>query len=1040
MPVLEPDPDALRPATDGRAPSSDRVPDDRADGTPGPLRDELTAILGPGKVLSKVSDLVRYASDASPYRFVPQVVVVAEDIDDVSAVLSYAHGKGREVVFRAAGTSLNGQAQGEDILVDVRKHWSGIEVLDGPQDASGTEGTADPQGAVGTVGTAGAEGTAGTVGTAGAQGAGGSVRARIRPGTTIVRANATLARHGRVLGPDPASAIACTVGGVVANNASGMTAGTTRNSYRTVASLTFVLPSGTVVDTADPDADDLLAHAEPALCAGLLEIKREIEADPELTARIRAKHEIKNTNGYRLDAFLDGATPVRILRGLMVGSEGTFGFISEVVFDTLPLDRRVSTALLFFPSLPAAAAAVPRFNEAGALAVELMDGNTLRASVSVRGVPADWARLPKDTAALLVEFRAPDEARQRAYEAAAAEVLDGLSLVAPVASVTNEFTRDPKTITGYWTARKAFVAAVGGSRPAGTTLITEDFAVPPARLAEACEALLELQTRHGFDTAVAGHAAHGNLHFLLAFDAGLRTDVDRYAAFMDEFCRLTVERFDGSLKAEHATGRNIAPFLELEWGPKATALMWRTKQVIDPDGVLAPRIVLDRDPRAHLRGLKTIPKVEPIADPCIECGFCEPTCPSEDLTTTPRQRIVLRREMMRQAPGSPVEDGLVDAYGYDAVDTCAGDSTCKLACPVGIDTGALMKDFRQARHSRREERVAALTARHFGAVEACARLAVAAADKLGTLLGGGRGHRPGYHGRGDRGDRVLTAVTRAARKAVRPDLVPEWLPEVPGPASAALPHTARVGASAVYYPACVNRIFASPGDVSLAQAVVAVSARAGKPVWIPDDVAGTCCATIWHSKGYETGNALMANRIVEAAWGWTAGGALPLVVDASSCALGIAHEVVPYLTADNRRLHQELTVVDSVVWAADDLLPHLTPHRRVGSAVLHPTCSMRHLGDEAHLLAVAEACADEVVVPDDSGCCAFAGDRGMLHEELTRSATRKEAAEVTSRTYDAYLSANRMCEVGMDHATGRRYRSVLMELERATRPGGAGRK
>ncbi|MFE6402750.1 FAD-binding and (Fe-S)-binding domain-containing protein [Streptomyces alboflavus] len=980
MPLLEPDPDALRPAPDGRAPSPDRVPESRAGGTPEPLRADLTAILGADKVLTKVSDLVRYASDASPYRFVPQVVVVAEDIDDVSAVLSYAHGRGREVVFRAAGTSLNGQAQGEDILVDVRRHWVGVEVI------------------------------------------GDGSRARIGPGTTIARANATLARHGRVLGPDPASAIACTVGGVVANNASGMTAGTTRNSYRTVASLTFVLPSGTVVDTAEPDADDRLAHAEPALCAGLLELKREIEADPELTARIRAKYEIKNTNGYRLDAFLDGSTPVEILRGLMVGSEGTFGFISEVVFDTLPLDRRVSTALLFFPSLPAAAAAVPRFNEAGALAVELMDGNTLRASVSVQGVPADWARLPKDTAALLVEFRAADEARQEAYEAAAARVLDDLTLVAPVASVTNGFTRDAKTIAGYWKARKAFVTAVGGSRPAGTTLITEDFAVPPSRLADACQSLLELQTRHGFDAAVAGHAAHGNLHFLLAFDAARPADVERYAAFMDAFCRLTVERFDGSLKAEHATGRNIAPFLELEWGPKATELMWRTKRVIDPDGVLAPRVVLDRDPRAHLRGLKTIPAIELLADPCIECGFCEPTCPSEDLTTTPRQRIVLRREMLRQEPGSPVEDGLVEAYGYDAVDTCAGDSTCKLACPVGIDTGALMKDFRRARHSPREERAAALAARNFRLVEASARLAVAAADRISARLGGGRG------------DRLLGAVTRSARRAVRPDLVPEWLPEIPGAAPARLPRTARVCAAAVYYPACVNRIFASPGEIPLAQAVVAVSARAGKPMWIPDDVTGTCCATIWHSKGYETGNAVMANRVVEAAWGWTAGGALPLVVDASSCTLGLAHEVVPYLTPDNRRLHKELTVVDSVVWAADDLLPRLTIHRTTASAVLHPTCSMRHLGDEPQLTAVAEACADEVVVPDDAGCCAFAGDRGMLHKELTESATHREAAEVTSRHFDAHLSANRLCEVGMQHATGREYGSVLQELERATRP------
>ncbi|MFF8712886.1 FAD-binding and (Fe-S)-binding domain-containing protein [Streptomyces sp. NPDC015184] len=983
MPLLEPKPEALRPEVP-RTPSVDRVPARQAPGTPDALRDELVALLGPEKVLWKVSDLVKYASDASPYRFVPQVVVVPEDIDDVSAILSYAHGRGREVVFRAAGTSLNGQAQGEDILVDVRHHWAGIEVLDD------------------------------------------GARARIRPGTTVLRANATLARYGRLLGPDPASAIACTIGGVVANNASGMTAGTTRNSYRTVSSLTFVLPSGTVVDTGDPTADEDLAHAEPRLCEALMALKAEIEADAGLTARIRAKYEIKNTNGYRLDAFLDGATPVQILRGLMVGSEGTFGFISEVVFDTLPLDRHISTALLFFPSLTAAAAAVPRFNEAGAIAVELMDGNTLRASVSVRGVPADWAGLPKETAALLVEFRAPDEAGQEAYERAAAAVGEELELVAPVASVTNGFTRDAGTIAGYWKARKAFVTAVGGSRPSGTTLITEDFAVPPSRLADACEALLALQEEHGFDAAVAGHAAHGNLHFLLAFDAAKPSDVERYAAFMDDFCRLTVERFDGSLKAEHATGRNIAPFLELEWGPKATELMWRTKQVIDPDGVLAPRIVLDRDPRAHLRGLKTIPEVEPVADPCIECGFCEPTCPSHDLTTSPRQRIVLRREMMRQPDGSPVQTQLLDSYGYDAVDTCAGDSTCKLACPVGIDTGAMMKDFRHRRHSPREERIAALTAKNFKAVEAAARLAIAAADRIGDRIGDG----------------PLETITGLARRAVRPDLVPEWLPEIPGAAARQLPRTSRTGASAVYYPACVNRIFGGPEGhrgPSLPEAVVAVSARAGKPVWIPDDVAGTCCATIWHSKGYDEGNTVMANRIVEAAWGWTAGGKLPLVVDASSCTLGIAHEVVPYLTEDNLELHRELTVVDSLVWAADELLPELTVLRKTGSAVLHPTCSMQHLGDVEQLRAVAEACAEEVVIPDDAGCCAFAGDRGMLHKELTQSATAKEAAEVRQREYDAHLSANRMCEIGMDRATGRSYYSVLMELERATRPGPVGR-
>ncbi|SCK56792.1 FAD-binding and (Fe-S)-binding domain-containing protein [Streptomyces sp. WMMB 322] len=986
MPLLDPGHGALRPRTgSGHVPAHDRVPEDLADGTPQPLRDDLIRLLDAEKVLWKVSDLVRYASDASPYRFVPQVVVVAEDTEDVSAVLSYARENGRQVVFRAAGTSLNGQAQGEDILVDVRRHWAGVEVL-------------DEHGA----------------------------RARIGPGTTVVRANASLMPYGRRLGPDPASAIACTVGGVVANNASGMTAGTDGNSYRTLASLTFVLPSGTVVDTAAPDADEALALAEPALCEGLMALKADIEADAQLTSRIRAKYELKNTNGYRLDAFLDGETPVSILRGLAVGSEGTLGFISEVVFDTLPLNRHTSTGLLFFPSLAAAAAAVPRFNEAGAMAVELMDGNTLRASVSVAGVPADWAGLPKGTAALLVEFREPDEAAQREREREASAVMADLELVAPVPSVTNTFTRDAKTIGFYWKARKAFVSAVGGSRPSGTTLITEDFAVPPSRLAEACEALLALQERHGFDAAVAGHAAHGNLHFLLAFDAADEDDVARYAAFMDEFCRLTVERFDGSLKAEHATGRNIAPFLQLEWGARATELMWRIKQTVDPAGVLAPRVLLDRDPKAHLRGLKSIPKVEAVGDPCIECGFCEPACPSGDLTTTPRQRIVLRREMLRQPAGSAVNESLLESYGYDAVDTCAGDSTCALACPVGIDTGAMMKDFRRLRHSPRAERNAERAARRFRVVERAARLALAAADTLRRRV------LP------RRGDRLLASLTGAARKAVRPDLVPEWLPQLPAAAAGRLPATDRHGAAAVYYPACVNRIFGEPHGYegpSLPQSVVIVSARAGRPVWIPDDVVGTCCATIWHSKGYAAGNALMANRIVEAAWRWTDGGRLPLVVDASSCTLGIGEEVVPYLSPANRSLHERLTVIDSVAWAAQELLPRLTVERRQESAVLHPACSTQHLGGVEQLRTVAEACAEEVVVPVDARCCGFAGDRGMLHKELTASATAREAAEVTARDFDAHLSSNRMCEVGMDHATGGRgYRSVLLELERATRP------
>jgi D-lactate dehydrogenase len=443
--------------------------------------------------------------------------------------------------------------------------------------------------------------------------------------------------------------------------------------------------------------------------------------------------------------------------------------------------------------------------------------------------------------------------------------------------------------------------------------------------------------------------------------------------------------------------------------------------------VLAPRVVLDRDPKAHLRGLKTIPQVALIADPCIECGFCEPVCPSHDLTTSPRQRIALRREMLRQpidaSSGSPskpksVLDELVADYGYDAVDTCAGDSTCALACPVGIDTGEWMKEFRHERHTRREERVAERTAAHFGALERGARLALGAAQKLP--------------------DGLLTGTTHLLRSAVNPDLVPEWLPGTPGPARGPVPETRRAGAAAVYFTACVNRIFGpsgtpEDGDGSVTAAVVALSERAGRPVWLPGDLTGSCCATIWHSKGYERGNTLMANRTIEQAWDWTDGGKLPLIVDASSCTLGLLREVLPYLTDENRERHDKLEILDAVQWADRELLPRLTVHRRRASMVVHPTCSTRHLDLVDVLRRLAEACAERVDVPVWAECCGFAGDRGFLHKELTESATARERDEIAQNTYEAYVSANRTCELGMEHATGRPFRSVLVDLEWATR-------
>ena len=530
-----------------------------------------------------------------------------------------------------------------------------------------------------------------------------------------------------------------------------------------------------------------------------------------------------------------------------------------------------------------ACAAVKPFVDCGAAAVELTDRASLRAVEGKPGVPERWKALPASATGLLVEFRAPDEPARAAAQVAADRVLAGLDLLEPA-----QFTRDPAVAAQYWTVRSGLLASVGGARPSGTSFILEDVCFPPARLADGALDLQELFGRHGYAGVIFGHASAGNLHFLITPLLNEEREIARFDAFMQDVVDLVVGKYDGSLKAEHGTGRNIAPFVEREWGEKLTALMWKLKRLADPDGVLAPGVMLARDPQHHLQHLQTSPSVEDSVDRCIQCGYCERVCPSRSLTTTPRQRIALRREMVRQGGASPMQDALLRDYDYDAIQTCAGDGSCELACPVGINTGALMKAFRHQEHGRTAEGVAATLARQFLPLERVARVAVGAAGATAKLFG---------HG-------ALTTMTNAARAVVSRDLMPGWLPNMPAAAKATLPPTRREGAAAVYFVACVNRIFGhTPGherESSLAEALVAVSARAGLPLWIPDDVGGHCCATIWHSKGYEDGNALMANRTAESLWRWSEGGRLPIVCDASSCSFGITSEIVPYLTPENR--------------------------------------------------------------------------------------------------------------------------------------------
>jgi D-lactate dehydrogenase len=949
-----------KPAPPPSEPAPDRAPDRIAQGTAQPLRGELEALLGADRVLASAGDIVRYASDASPYRLFPQAVVMARDADDVAKVLAYGRRSGIPVTFRAGGTSLNGQGQTEGILVDVRRHFGGVAV--------------EEDGAL----------------------------ARVKPGTVLGHANRVLAPHGRKLGPDPASTDIATVGGVIANNSGGMRCGVTKDSYSTVRSMALVLASGTTIDTAAPGAAERFAAEEPELAAGLAAIRDEIRADAELSERIARKFAIKNTTGYRLCAFLDAEQPLEIFRRLVVGSEGTLAFVAEAVFETVPQPAHTTTAWVHFPGVDEAIAPVRDLVDCGATAVELMVAPALiTAAWNMVGAPQEWKELPPESAVLLVEFGAASEEELDTEVARGMEILAGHETIRPI-----DFSREAEEIELAWRVREGLHGLIGKLRLPGTALIVEDVCVPPERIAEGARDLQALLGEHGFLPGVAGHASAGNLHFMLTPDFAKQEDLERYEAFMAKLVELIVGKYDGSLKAEHGTGINMAPYVEREWGEKATELMWRVKQLADPDGVLNPGVVLNRDPGVHLRNLKTTPAIEESATTCVECGFCEPVCPSRNLTTTPRQRIVLRREMARQPAGSPVQEALLEEFAYEALDTCAADGSCQLACPVGIDTGKLVKEIRQQRHTERAESAALATAKRWGRVEMASRAALRIAGPLARRTKRGRG-LPGAARWGGESDPLPTKVGSVGRGSLSP------------PSSAA----------AVYVPSCTNRIF----DGNPVEALVAVSARAGMPVWIPDDVAGSCCGLPWSSKGFGDAHRHKANEMVERLWAWSGEGALPVVIDAASCTQGVSDPGAGVLSEENAERLAKLEILDSVAWAHDRLLPKLEIDSKVGSATVHPTCATRHMALAPRLRKLAGVLAEDVYIAPSSTCCGFAGDRGISHPELTAAATRPQAEELASRRFDAHLSSNRTCEIGLSRATGASYESVLILLERLTR-------
>ena len=938
-----------------------------------PLLDDLKAILPENRIKVRLIDRHSFARDASFYRLIPEAIVQPADEKEIIKLFAYSQRSKTPLVFRAAGTSLSGQSITDGILVDVSKNWQEF-FFDEEQ---------------------------GTI--------------HLEPGLIGGQVNRRLAPYGRKIGPDPASLDACMVGGIIANNASGMCCGVKDNAYHSMDTVRFILPNGQTYDTLDENSDTQLLKQAPEIHQGLLDLRNRVLADKKLYERVRDKYTRKNTQGYSLNALIDYEKPIDILSHLLVGSEGTLGFISKVRLKTLADDPHKSAALLFFKDIRSAAETVIPLEKAGAQALELMDRAALRSIQDEPGMPAEIKTLPENAAALLCEFQASDPEQLSKKVVAGRKALKSAKLIHPA-----EFTEDELTRLLYWKIRKGLLPSVGAVRKSGTTVIIEDVCF---RLKDLADATLELQglfKKHGYEDAIIfGHAKDGNLHFVISQTFADAAGRDQYENFIKDVVAMTVGTYDGALKAEHGTGRNMAPFLETEWGEVAVEIMRDLKSLIDPHLLLNPGVIISDDPDIYLKNIKPTPTVEAVVDKCIECGFCETWCPSKNVSMTPRQRIATWREIQFLQGGDFTDretaQVLLKDYAFESVDTCAVDGLCALGCPVKIDTGDLTRHFRQESHGLISQRIAWWTVKYFSFVVEMIRLGLNLVTPIARFAGSHRivsfsmkihqwsgGRIPVWHKFMPTGGKGLPII-RIKNSDEKEEMI--------------------------YFASCLNRgMNKTPGEtnkLSTAEAFIQLLQEAGIHPIYPDHIEDLCCGTPYSSKGFDKAYKLMAENTVRSLWKTSQGGKLPIVVDTSPCTYKMLH----YDTILEGELLEQWTrlkIVDIIAYLSDTLIPRLELKSKSDKIILHPTCSSRKMGLEGKMLAVGQACAEETVIPEDVGCCGFAGDRGFLVPELTEHATRAEAVQVHEhKGANGHYSTSRTCEMGMSSATDESYSSLI---------------
>ena len=898
-----------------------------------------------------------YGTDASFYRLIPKLVIRARNEQEIAAILHQADLQSIPVTFRAAGTSLSGQAISDSVLVIVSHGWQNWKVLE--------EGR----------------------------------KIRLQPGIRGGRANTFLVKYGRKIGPDPASIDSAMIGGIVANNASGMCCGTSENSYKTMADIRIILPDGTVLDTADEASCTAFRNSHAAFLEGIAAIAAEIKADPELDARIRRKYKIKNTTGYSLNAFVDYSDPIDIVKHLVIGSEGTLAFISDVTYNTVVDHKHKALAMITYTDIAHACEAVQILKRQNKVsAVELIDRAGVRSVDQAPGIPAFLKTIGPESCVLLVETRAASAEELEANTAAITEGIASVPTELPFA-----FTTDSKEQATLWKLRKEMLPTVAGMRRSGTTAIIEDICFPIEKLAEATVRLREVFAADGYaDAVIFGHALAGNLHFMFNQDFSTAAEVEKYKHFMDDVVKLVVDRYDGSLKAEHGTGRNMAPFVEYEWGKQAYALMQRVKALFDPKGILNPGVILNTDPMAHISNLKPIPSTRQIVDKCMECGFCEGYCVAEGLTLSPRQRVAAFREIERlkasgEEPHRAAE--MQKQFRYAGDQTCATDSLCNLHCPVGADAGKMVKEIRHESHSPRGERRAVWLAGHMTGATATLRGGLKCLNALRLVFG----------------KRIFGAMARGLRTATGKAL-PLWNEYMPTGASKihVMPAPERER-KVVYFPSCITRSMGTTKAYSKEKEVTQVTAAlleaAGFQVIYPEKMDSLCCGMLFSSKGYVEAGQKASDMLKAALEAASDGGRIPILCDMSPC-----------LYTMKSNFGDELPLYEPTEFIEKFVLEHLTLKPIDEKVALFAVCSAKKMGVDPCLKRVAERCARQVVVVD-SNCDGFAGDRGFLFPELNEHGLRDLRRQVEG--CDEGFAVSRTCEVGLSRNSGIVFKSIV---------------